>query len=256
MEGLFSSYVINNYWKKGVYTTDLGYTNRKGNTEELLEAVKDFKVRGAQVYFIEDGSKVAVFCDGHYYALTMRCQVPSLDIDGLRMHLFKDWATPIEYAKSVASLMPIGTVLDTCAGLGYISIELANKGAAVSSIEISDAVLELARINPFSKDLFEKANIDRGDAYNLIENYSNLDGIVHDPPRASHAPLLYSRDFYNKCFNALKDGGLFYHYVGSKTSPKLQLESAAKRLREAGFSIVKKLGRHQAVLAKKPVEDL
>ena len=258
---LFSSFVVEHYWKKGIWTLDLGYTKRRADTSSLLQKVSNCRIKGAQVYDFDTCQKIAFFDGNHYYSLKMYSEVPTLEIDGLRMHLTRGWKNPMEYAKSVAQLVlaRIGKknprVLDTCAGLGYISIQLSNMGAEVVSVEISRAVLEMAKINPFSKGLFKATKLLEGDVFELIEKLGAFDAIVHDPPRFSHSPLLYSRSFYKKCFDALNKGGILYHYVGSFGSSRGidPAGSASKRLEEVGFKVLKMLKRHQAVLAEKPL---
>lgn len=207
--------------------------------------------------------KLAAF-DEHLYKLRMYNDYPILEIDGLRMQLVKDFEHPKSYAQEVVGklhIKPTDYVLDTCMGLGYIAIEASQKARKVITCEISNAVYTLASWNPESKELFTNKNIEikREDAFELVKKYANdeFNIIIHDPPRISRAPLLYSRDFYRQLFRILKNEGKLFHYVGSVgVQHGNQIHNQAKkRLEEAGFAYVEYEERYQAVVAlKKPVK--
>ena len=60
--------------------------------------------------------KLAIFTD-RYYSLRVFNGIPILEIDGVRMHLIKNFKNPLEYAKEVCKLLKIkkeDVVLDTC----------------------------------------------------------------------------------------------------------------------------------------------
>ena len=192
------------------------------------------------IYVEERGElkKLALF-DEHYYKLRMWKGVPILEIDGLRMHLINQFSSPLAYAKEVVEGLGAkgGKALDICAGLGYITGELIRKGCETTAIEKAEAVIALARHNPYSKALFE-SNLIIGDAYEILPKLKEkFDWIVHDPPRISHAPLLYSRDFYKMIKKCAKKGGKIYNYVGSvgKRKGREIWKEAKKRLESVGF---------------------
>ena len=170
--------------------------------------------------------------------------VPILEIDGLRMHLVKDFKTPLDYSKEVVKQLRLQTqdsVLDTCTGLGYTAIEASIYARKVVSCEISDAVLTLAKWNPWSEKLFNNAKIEiiNGNIFEKIKEMQNsfFDAVIHDPPRFSTAGELYSLEFYLELLRVLKPGGTLFHYVGSVGKGKgrdIQGE-VSKRLAEAGF---------------------
>lgn len=201
-------------------------------------------------------TKLSLF-DEHYYNLRVFSGVPVLEIDGLRMQLIKDFKTPLDYAKQVVGLLKIkktDAVLDTCMGLGYTAIEAAKRAKKVYTYELSGAVLKLAKLNPFSKELFEMKHVivEQGSCFGKISELpdGSIDVIIHDPPRFSHAPELYSAEFYNEMKRVLKPGGRIFHYVGSvgKTRRRDISKEVMNRLSSLGYS-VRKIDRLQGILA-------
>jgi predicted methyltransferase len=180
--------------------------------------------------------------------------VAILEIDGIRMHLVRDFKTPLDYAKKVVAELrmtrnqkpgtgnwSLGTVLDTCMGLGYTALEAAQYADRVTTCEISDAVYTLASWNPWSEELFDnkKVQIIRGNLANEIVKMEDnaFDTIVHDPPRFSKAKELYMQ-LYRIC----KPNARVFHYVGSvgKQQKDRKIENeVAKRLMEVGFKRIR-----------------
>jgi len=210
-----------------------------------------------------DSMKLGLF-DGHYYKLKLYNDIPILEIDGLRMHLVKDFDSPLDYSKEVVKELKIPSagehsVLDTCMGLGYTAIAAAKKKSVKSVItcEISEAVINLAQWNPLGEPLFKdkKIVLMRGSAAELIKTFSasTFSFIIHDPPRFSHAPELYSSEFYKEMFRVCKKGARIFHYVGSvgkKKGRNIEKE-VEKRLLEAGFKSIKYSKRLQGLFASK-----
>jgi predicted methyltransferase len=139
--------------------------------------------------------------------------------------------------------------LDICTGLGYTAILAARKKSVkkVVTIEKDENVLKIARQNEFSKELFENPKIELivGDAFEEIK--------IHDPPRISLAPELYSLKFYSQLFRVLKKGGKLFHYVGrpGKLSGKNFMKGIVKRLLLSGFKKVVKVKEAMGIVAKK-----
>ena len=203
--------------------------------------------------------KLALFDNG-FYKLRLWKGIPILEIDGLRMHLVKDFKTPLDYSKLVVKELRVKNgdfVLDTCMGLGYTAIEAYDHGASVTTCEISRAVLTLAKWNPFSQKLFnnEKITIIEGNIAEKIKAMpdSSFDAIIHDPPRFSTAGELYSLEFYSQLYRVLKKGGKLFHYVGSlgKGKGRKIEEEVAKRLKEAGFGKIRFESKLQGLIAIK-----
>ncbi|ACX72761.1 Methyltransferase type 11 [Methanocaldococcus vulcanius M7] len=212
------------------------------------------------IYFIKDGNvfKAAIARDG-YYKLVPTLP-PTIEINGIRMHRTKEF-NPYEDTLNKINSVNIKKgekVLDTCMGLGYTAIEARKRGAEVITIEKNPNVLELAKINPYSRELFEKGiKIILGDAFDVIKNFNDeeFDVVVHDPPRFSLAGHLYSEEFYKEIFRVLKPGGRLFHYVGNpgrKYRGKDLQRGVMERLRSVGFENVKKVEDALGVVAKKP----
>ena len=55
--------------------------------------------------YVEKGEQrhILSLFDEHLYKLRMSKGIPILEIDGLRMHLVKDFKTPLDYSKEIAS---------------------------------------------------------------------------------------------------------------------------------------------------------
>ena len=205
----------------------------------------------------EDKIKLALF-DGHYYKLKLYNGIPVLEIDGLRMHLVKDFKSPLDYAKEVVKQLKIkkGAVLDSCMGLGYTAIEASKKADSVVTCEISRAVINLAQWNPYSDRLFsDDIIVMNGNAADLIKDFKSgtFSYVIHDPPRFSHAPELYSLDFYRQLFRVCKKGARIFHYVGSVGAKKGRSidKEVEKRLKQSGFSRIVYSGRLQGLFASK-----
>ncbi len=147
--------------------------------------------------------------------------------------------------KKIATIAPVvGRVLDTATGLGYTAIEAAKTAEQVITIELDPGAQEIARLNPWSRDLFNNPKIKQmmGDAFEVVPTFddSSFERIIHDPPVFSLAGELYSGAFYQQLYRVLKRGGRLFHYIGnleSKSSGTVT-KGALKRLQEAGFTRV------------------
>lgn len=203
--------------------------------------------------------KLAIF-DRHFYKLRLFNRVPILEIDGLRMQLIRDFKTPLDYSKEVINALEIkksDDVLDTCMGLGYTGITASKFAHKVVTWEISEAVHTLAKWNPWSANLFSSANIEIkiGDAAQKIkgERDKTFDVIIHDPPRFSQAPELYSASFYQELYRVMKQRARLFHYVGTVGAERNRRidKEVGKRLELAGFRDIRYIERLQGLLTRK-----
>ena len=161
------------------------------------------------------------------------------------MHRIVDIDPMQDTLKKIATITPItGQVLDTATGLGYTAIEAAKTATEVVTIELVPGAQEIARQNPWSRELFTNPKIKQlmGDSYELVPTFEDesFPSIIHDPPVFSLAGELYSRVFYQELYRILKRGGRLFHYIGdlnSKSSGTIT-RGALKRLQEAGFKRV------------------
>lgn len=192
------------------------------------------------------------------YSLMPTRGAPTLLIGGLPMHRIKDldpWEDTRRKLKAAGGAY--GAVLDTATGLGYTAIQAAKTAQEVLTIEIEPAVIEIARQNPWSRELFENPKIRSliGDAFQVIQELPDrhFSLILHDPPTFSLAGELYSSEFYRHCFRVLRQRGRMFHYIGDLESKMGAgvLRGVTRRLVEAGFSRVVRKPQAFGVLAIK-----
>jgi hypothetical protein len=137
-----------------------------------------------------------------------------------------------------------GPVLDTATGLGYTAIRAARRAPSVVTVELDPAALELARLNPWSRELFTAPNLTQhlGDVAELIQGFADgsFARVIHDPPTFKLAGELYSGAFYRELHRVLEPNGKVSHYIGDPASVtgRRTTRGAVERLRAAGFSRV------------------
>jgi predicted methyltransferase len=222
---------------------------------------------GNFIYAEKEGASVRLdMFAGRYYKLRPYNGVPILEIDGLRMQPVRDFKTPLDYSAEVVRGLRIPAdgnldVLDTCMGLGYTAIAAAKSPGVrhVVTCESSEAVITLAKWNPFSDPLWEKGGkivVMEGSVAELVGTFQSgmFSFVIHDPPRISHAPELYSSAFYGELHRVCKKGARIFHYVGSVGKKgrgrRIDLE-VGRRLAEVGFSGIRYVERLQGLFATK-----
>ncbi|MBI4651707.1 methyltransferase domain-containing protein [Candidatus Desantisbacteria bacterium] len=196
--------------------------------------------------------KINFFSDktGKFYQLLETSTIPVLKINSVPMHKYIN-VDPLIYVQiKINTVKPKGKVLDICTGFGYNAIQCAkcNSVTLVITIEIDPEVLEMAKVNKASNDLFsdKKISIIRGNAIEEIKAFkeNEFDTIMHDPPTFVMAPELYHIDFYKEIFRVLKQKGVFWHYAPEPGKAKDAKKSAVfvkrigERLKDAGFQNV------------------
>jgi len=195
-----------------------------------------------------------------FYRLVKTETWPYLEISGIRMHRADTVDPKTDAILKIRALGNIyGTILDSCTGLGYTAILAArNKDVKkVITIEKDENVISIARQNPYSRELFENEKIELIVGDTLLETQKFMDEyfnfIIHDPPRISIAPELYSLEFYEELFRILKRNGRILHYVGRPgiRQGKRYIKGIIKRLRLAGFSRIKKDDRSLSLIIEK-----
>ncbi len=180
----------------------------------------------------------------HYYQLVPTPEAPTMEIDGIQMHRTTG-VHPFAAARAFAAAVvrPGARVLDTCGGLGYTAIHALRLGAAeVRSFEVSEGVLYLRAINPWSQLEAdnERLRLEARDVFRgTVElEPASFDAIIHDPPRYALAPDLYSSAFYLRLQNLLKARGELFHYTGDPNSRRRgssTVRRVIERLRAVGF---------------------
>ena len=183
-----------------------------------------------------------------FYKLVPSNDAPTLEISGIRMHRTQERTPWQDTLDKIGTLAPLkGRVLDTCCCLGYTAIAAAKERGVVQvfTFERDSNVLEMADYNPWSKELHinRKIKLTIGDITKGVEMFSSrfFDAVIHDPPRYSLAPELYSLQFYKDLLRVIKEKGKLFHYVGNpgEKQGKDYVKGVMKRLREAGFTAVK-----------------
>ncbi len=219
--------------------------------------------KNPSVFLIDKKPKKIAFFDERYYKLEpIENTAPTIEIDGIRMHRTKH-ITPLEDARRKIFAVNVAAnekVLDICTGLGYTAIESFRMKAFVTTIEKDPNVIEIARYNPYSSDLFagienKKIDLIVEDACVAVKQMANetFDVILHDPPRFALAGELYSQEIYVDLFRILKEEGRMLHYVGkpgSKYRGKDFISGIQRRLNEVGFK-TKRTDDNESVLAYK-----
>ncbi len=248
--------------KEAEISLDLGLSKSKVKIEDTLFIFPDNqKIEESQLkkimksnticFSIKESSlvKIHLFSNetNKFYKLLPTKDAPTIEISGIRMHVTKRMS-PIEDTKmKINSIAPInGFVLDTCMGLGYTAIEASKQADFVITCEKDENVIEIAKLNPWSKGLFDnkKISILKTNILDEIKIFKNsmFDAVIHDPPRLSLASELYSLEFYKQIFRVLKINGKIYHYTGSPGSRNRKINlpgNVSKRLKQAGFKDIK-----------------
>ncbi len=234
-----------------------------GSAELNLNFLSEL-IRGrTTVFYSLNGSEwlpLEIRSTDNYYRLRAvgAYTAPTIEISGIHMHNIKD-TTPWRDAARKVRLLRVRKgdfVLEIGTGLGYTAIHSVKCGARVLSIEKDENVLQLARYNPWSREL-ESSNINivLADASEIVGELpdSSFDKIMHDPPTFALAGELYSEVFYRELYRVLKPGGTLFHYTGAPKSRRgIDLQRGiVRRLRAAGFYIQKVLEGY-AVIARKP----
>ena len=212
------------------------------NIEKILKSQ-------SSCFLIKDGSiqAIQVFSEqtNRPCSLLPTRGAPTMLIAGFTMHRIVDSDPMQDTLKKIATISPVvGRVLDTATGLGYTAIEAARAADQVVTIELDPGAQQIARLNPWSRGLFDNPRIQQvlGDAFEVVTTFEDesFSRIIHDPPVFSLAGELYSGAFYRQLFRVLKRGGRLFHYIGdldSKSSGTIT-RGVLRRLQEAGFARV------------------
>jgi predicted methyltransferase len=192
------------------------------------------------------------------YSLMPTSGAPTMLISGIPMHRIKGTDPGRDTLEKIKAVRPVrGSVLDTATGLGYTAIQAAQTAERVITVELDPTALEIARLNPWSRGLFENPGIVQrlGDSYDVVQEFADgsFERVVHDPPTISLAGHLYSAEFYGELHRTMARGGRLFHYVGDpeSRSGRSTTRGVMARLREAGFRTVVRRPRAFGVVAVK-----
>jgi predicted methyltransferase len=220
-----------------------------GGEQLSWQSIEKISKSTVNCFIVEDNSvrPIQVFSEmtNRVCSLMPTEKAPSMLIAGFVMHRIKDIDPYADTLRKIATIKPVvGRVLDTATGLGYTAIEAARMADEVVTIELDPGAQEVARLNPWSRGLFDNAKIVQvmGDAFEVVQTFEDqsFSRIIHDPPTFSLAGELYSGEFYRQLYRVLKRGGRVFHYVGdpkSKASGGVT-RGVLRRMQEAGFTRV------------------
>jgi predicted methyltransferase len=221
----------------------------ENNYRVTWDLIEEIAGEDRRVFSLADRklTQVQVFSEatGWLRTLCATAGAPTTLISGIPMHRIKDTEPMADTRAKIAALRaPRGRILDTATGLGYTAILAAKTATQVVTIELDPAAIELARMNPWSSDLFgEKITQVVGDSFEevLALDPGSFIGVVHDPPTLSLGGELYSEEFYRRLYRVLRRGGRLFHYIGDPRSNlgKRVYPGVMKRLAAAGFKKVK-----------------
>jgi len=220
------------------------------------DLIKQIKIRDddQSCYIVLDKALVKVqFMSedtGFIYKLIPTSFRPILQTSGTSMHkrAFVDRVTADKLT---------GKVLDAGTGLGYTAIEAAKTADTVTTIEIDPGIIDIAKLNPYSQDLFNKKNIMlvMGDLAGMFGDFKDgeFDFLILDVGNQKIFADFFSGENYRSAFRILKTGGKMYHYI-----PRLQVThgrdfaaEVMKRIKAAGFSSIERNEKDSYVVATK-----
>jgi len=227
------------------------------------EAARTIVRQAPMCFLVEHGTatKIHRFSEAlnRPYSLMATTGWPTLVNSGFTMHRIVGIDPGQDTQEKIRALgTPRGRVLDTTTGLGYTAIAAARQAHEVITVELDPLVLEIAYLNPWSRDLFENPRISRriGDSAEIIAEFPDrhFTQIIHDPPTLSLAGDLYAGAFYRQLIRVLSPGGTLFHYVGNPASRQggMVAKGVIRRLREAGFTQVTTRPRAFGVVATRP----
>jgi len=233
---------------------DLGLTTKRcmASTDGILigevlldwDTIRQVSKDRRGIYVVDRPPRKLAVADRHFYMLvaTQWGHAPTLEIDGIHMHRVRDIFPEVDARMKVGLLGELRgrKVLDVCTGLGYTAIWAQRMGSVrILTIEKDPNVIEIAKYNPWSAELFEdKVELILGRAEEVLPRIrERFDGVVHDPPRLSLAGQLYGESFYRELARLMKTRAKLVHYVGQPgvRSGKRIAAGVMRRLRRAGF---------------------
>ncbi|WP_283597395.1 class I SAM-dependent methyltransferase [Photobacterium phosphoreum] len=248
-----------NLTEQDFVVTDQGLILDEDNQLSIADLKKIVK-KTQRIYLCSDGDMEPIEDRSvGYYKLAPTEGAPLLEISGVKMHISKG-TDPFASASGMAkqAVRNGDNVLDCCSGLGYAAIAAHRLGAKkVLTIELSESVMGLRALNPWSRDL-NNAGIEQrqGSSFELITTMPSMsfDAVIHDPPRFSLAGELYSEEFYGEIYRVLRQDGRLFHYTGNPHIMKKGsgfVDGVIRRLKAVGFKNVQKVDHLMGVSAQK-----
>ena len=215
-----------------------------GNETISFRALTKIKENNCYLFEEEKLIPLAFFSDktNIYYKLLPTKDWPTITFSSTPMHRHIKVSPKEDTELKITEISPIkGQVLDTCCGLGYTAIMASKQAKKIYTFERDANVLEMARYNPHSQELFENKKIFlvKKSIFEEIERFPKnfFDRVIHDPPTFTISPELYSPKFYSQLFRVMKKEAILYHYAPAphKTKGEIFYLKIIRRLKEAGF---------------------
>jgi predicted methyltransferase len=224
------------------------------------DEVKEIESTRNSCYLLEPAAprKIQVFSTktNRLYSLMPTPSAPTMLIAGFPMHRIKGTDPQRDTREKIRTIQPlVGEVLDTATGLGYTAIEAARTAEHVLTVELDPAALEVARLNPWSQELFDNSKISQtiGDSFEVVTELEDerFSRIIHDPPAFSLDGDLYSSEIYSHLYRILRPNGRLFHYIGNPESRSGRNITAGviRRLDTVGFKRIKRTPRAFGVVA-------
>jgi len=273
----FQTRVLERAWQEGRRTVQVSLDLGLSTVEVTLSAegvvlpdgqqlpwaeIEAISAAEAACFTIENqaAEKIQFFSEflSRAYSLLPTPGAPTMLVSGVPMHRIKGTDPYRDTRQKIRAVSPLrGRVLDICTGLGYTAIEAAKTAEEVVTIELDPTALEVARLNPWSRPLFDNPRIRQivGDAFDEVQALEpeSFACIIHDPPMLSLAGDLYSGEFYRRLWRLLERRGRMFHYVGDPDSRSGRniTRGVVRRLQEAGFRKVVRRPRAFGLVAYK-----
>lgn len=209
----------------------------------------DIKLKKEFIYISEDGclDKLILYDDyDRPYVLKPTSNYPDVMLNSNLMYendpkkIISDELKLIKRCKSKPnekgnSKNIFGNILLTDFKLGYLCKELAKISNSVKTFQEVDQLIELSKINPYTKSLFELDNIEFV-ADDLVEGIKGFEenslSLIIQNNRIGDDDRLFSLSFFNECYRVMKPGAkMIIFHPGA---------NSLKKLSEIGFKTLNK----------------
>ena len=135
---------------------------------------------------------------------------PILKISATSMH-------KMPFIEKIKKLKLNGKILDSGTGLGYTAIAASQHAKQVITIEWDPNVIEIAKLNPYSLEIYEKKNIKQinADFTKEVKKFktNEFDNIILDAGTVHQSGDFFSTNNYKEVYRVLKPNGKLFHYL-------------------------------------------
>jgi predicted methyltransferase len=193
-------------------------------------------------FFAEETNKL--------YQLVPTQNKPILKISGTPMH-------KMHFIERIKKAQLRGIILDSGTCLGYTAIAAAHNAKQVITIEWDPNVIEVAKLNPWSQELFTSPNIKQliGDLTVEIKKFpaEHFDNIILDAGTVHESGDFFAKSNYVEVYRVLKHGGKLYHYLPQSgiNRGRDYIGEIIHRLKDVGFKNIQRDEESSSVSAEK-----